>query len=677
MKLLAVVALVAAVVTYIGTKSTLKIFEDSMLEHQRVLIKEVAKNADLWLYQKKEVMNALLHQLEEGGAGKWDVSRMLRMTMNAGQFTDVYIGYADNGKLEDGAGWTPPHGYDARLRPWYEAALNAGRMVYTRPYIDMTTHKPVIALAAPLQGPGRLTGVLSADINLDTLAWNILQLKVGRSGHAFIIASDGLILAHKNKSLQMQRYIQFQDPSLSGLIREIEHNESGTYSYGDVNSPQLLSYQRLSSTDWYICTSMPEHEAQDLARRKTLLYAVGFIFSLLGLLALLIFVTAGGSAIFFVKMNRSYLSEISTLEERYHTLFDVANDAIIVLDGNVIAEVNEKAATVFALEGDALTGKGILEISAPVQANGELSHDIIEKYLKNTSDGAKRFFEWRFVRPDGTVFPAEVSMTTLHLQGEAVSLAVIRDISERIAAMEQLRHTQKMAAMGEMLAAIAHQWRQPLNTLSTYIASLPSAERNGKLNAEFIASMVSASDQQIQFMSKTIDDFRNFFKPTKNKELFNLISAVESALKLSESQVKHLGIDILREYSAGAKQVTVCGYRSEFLHVVLNLMTNAADAIIEAENGREKVICVGADIEGDTVVLTVEDSGTGIPQHMMDEIFKPYVTTKGTAFGTGMGLYMAKMIIEKEMKGSLTAENHSGGARFVIRLHRNDVEGTC
>jgi signal transduction histidine kinase len=239
----------------------------------------------------------------------------------------------------------------------------------------------------------------------------------------------------------------------------------------------------------------------------------------------------------------------------------------------------------------------------------------------------------------------------------------------------QLMQAQKLAAAGEMLGVIAHQWRQPLNTLSTYISSLQAAQINNMLTKSFVEKLVAGASGQIHFMSKTIDDFRNFFKPSKAKGPVDVLKVIINAVKLMEAQMTHAGISLVVKNSTGEQSLIVNGYEGEFIHVLVNILVNAKDAIIQhVEEAGElqvlKKITITVIARDDDILMEISDSGCGIPEHLLPRIFNPYYTTKGASAGTGMGLYMSKMIVEREMNGELLAENTESGARFTIRLKR-------
>jgi hypothetical protein len=248
-----------------------------------------------------------------------------------------------------------------------------------------------------------------------------------------------------------------------------------------------------------------------------------------------------------------------------------------------------------------------------------------------------------------------------------------------------LVHQSKMAAMGEMIGAIAHQWRQPLNTLSLIAMGIKDYFRRGKLDEKQLEHEMAKVENQLQFMSKTIDDFRNFFKADKAKEPFDVARAIRDVLTLLSSQIVKHNIEIVFEcVEAGEVKASVHldesdaafrgfyayvdGYRNEFKQVILNIVNNAKDAILEKERAGKITIRVA--LEGEEVVTTIRDNGGGIPEAVLSRIFEPYFSTKGE-HGTGVGLDMSKTIIEENMNGRIRAENKEGGALFTITLARS------
>ncbi|HIP21621.1 MAG TPA: HAMP domain-containing protein [Candidatus Pacebacteria bacterium] len=237
---------------------------------------------------------------------------------------------------------------------------------------------------------------------------------------------------------------------------------------------------------------------------------------------------------------------------------------------------------------------------------------------------------------------------------------------EEIRKKEQaLTQQSKLAAMGEMIGAIAHQWRQPLNALAINIQLLEDLYEDGVLDSKTLKELVQKNMETIQFMSNTIDDFRNFFRKDKEKVEFDIKEAIEKTIELQKAQLSNHNIKIITNLEPIIK---FKGYKNEFMQVILNLISNAKDAIVE--KNREGVIKISSKKEEDKIIIEIEDNGGGIPENLIDRIFEPYFTTKEEGKGTGMGLYMVREIINR-MNGKISVTNTKEGAKFTIILKEN------
>ncbi|RLA81599.1 MAG: hypothetical protein DRG78_08965 [Epsilonproteobacteria bacterium] len=234
-------------------------------------------------------------------------------------------------------------------------------------------------------------------------------------------------------------------------------------------------------------------------------------------------------------------------------------------------------------------------------------------------------------------------------------------LQQNIKQQEIMQQQSKMASMGEMIGAIAHQWRQPLNEIGTGIQNLKYDYKDGNLNdEEFVKNFIDENKKTIKFMSKTIDDFRGFFRVDKKKKDFNIKQTTQSVIDMQSAQLKTHNITI----NITGDEFIYNGLQSEFQQVILNLINNAKDALVEnnIENPTINIIL-------DKNIISVQDNAGGIPKEIINRIFEPYFTTKEQGKGTGMGLYMSKMIIEDNMGAILSVKNKNNGAIFTIELN--------
>ncbi|MBF0555904.1 MAG: HAMP domain-containing histidine kinase [Nitrospirae bacterium] len=234
--------------------------------------------------------------------------------------------------------------------------------------------------------------------------------------------------------------------------------------------------------------------------------------------------------------------------------------------------------------------------------------------------------------------------------------------------------------MGEMIGVIAHQWRQPINAIGLIVQDLVDAFEHGEVNKEYLETEIQATMQHIGFMSQTIDDFRNFLKPSKEKRRFDIKKAIEEIMSMFEGILKRDIVVVSIEDSEDTYLTT--GYPNEFKQVILNIINNARDAIVSCRKkglldknaqGRitirlEKAAPPQTQDADNKVTVHIRDNGGGIPEDILNKVFDPYFTTKSEDKGTGIGLYMSKTIIENNMGGRLTVQNTSIGAEFTIEI---------
>ncbi len=222
----------------------------------------------------------------------------------------------------------------------------------------------------------------------------------------------------------------------------------------------------------------------------------------------------------------------------------------------------------------------------------------------------------------------------------------------------------RLAAMGEMIEQIAHQWRQPLNTLALINQDMYVKQKLGKCDAKTFEESHERIDEHLQYLSKTIDDFRNFYKTDKLKSLEDVGELAVEALKLSDVFLKYAKIKTFLDVSTTLK-VNIA--KNEMIQVLMNLIKNAHDAILEQRISDGKISIYIEEFE-QGIKISVEDNAGGIASTILEKVFDIYFTTKDHEHGSGLGLHMSKYIIEESFRGKIWVENIGGGARFVIVL---------
>ena len=355
-----------------------------------------------------------------------------------------------------------------------------------------------------------------------------------------------------------------------------------------------------------------------------------------------------------------YKKTVKENEEKYALLFNYSND------GFIISEVNETSTSILSLNSTALKTIGYETKEILYQDFFQLFENLT---LDDIIEEKSLFRTVKLFTKDNEIRTIELNAMVYLYENKKLIFASLRDITERTLLKEEklkqeniLIQKSKMAAMGEMIGNIAHQWRQPLSQVSGLFFDIESAYDYKELDKKYLSKRVDEANDLLEYMSKTIDDFRNFFNPNSKKEEFLISDSVSIALRIVRSTLDFHKIDLQIDINSDEK---IYGYKNEYSQVIVNIISNAKDILID-RNIKEPKIKIYLE-NGDKPVLCIEDNARGIEKEIIDKIFDPYFTTKYD-YGTGIGLYMTKLIIEEKMNGLITAKNSKEGAIFTIEV---------
>ena len=251
-----------------------------------------------------------------------------------------------------------------------------------------------------------------------------------------------------------------------------------------------------------------------------------------------------------------------------------------------------------------------------------------------------------------------------------------KEIDNTLEKERLLIQQSKMAVMGEMIGNIAHQWKQPLSTISTISTGIKFQNEMNCLNDHDITLGMDNINGSVQYLSQTIDDFRNFFKPNKTKTNFNISDVIENTIKLMGSQFKNNNIELIKNIN----NAELYGYYNELLQVLINILKNAKDELIKLDTNKRRIIFIDTYTDKSNLIIKIRDNANGIPSDIIEKIFDPYFTTKENDEGTGIGLYMCKQIIDG-MTGKIQVINVEYeyeaqiyyGAEFIISMDKFSI----
>lgn len=336
-------------------------------------------------------------------------------------------------------------------------------------------------------------------------------------------------------------------------------------------------------------------------------------------------------------------------------ILDNTIEGIMIIEDGFIKDVNKSL-----LEILQYTNKSDLIGNLAV---GVLMPTLTKKYIEfNTV----LFQEVSLLSKEGTIIPAIIKIKDIKLNNQEYKMVSILDMTEIKEKETLLIESAKLAEMGEMISVIAHQWRQPLSSISSIVTRLIMKTNMKSLSSELLIEKANEINKYLQYMSKTIDDFRNFFTPTKNKELVSLNDIVNNTNHIIEKTFQSKGISLEIDNTVMKRQYF---YKNELSQVLLNLLNNAKDALLEKQIENPKVSITFKEDEENQYIY-IKDNAGGIPEDIINKIFDPYFSTKTKKNGTGLGLHITKTIIEKHSNGKIDVRNKEDGAVFEITLKK-------
>jgi len=346
----------------------------------------------------------------------------------------------------------------------------------------------------------------------------------------------------------------------------------------------------------------------------------------------------------------------------FNELIDATMEGILLFKNRVCVDANRSAVEIFGYDSkEEMIGK------TPFDFVSNRSENVLKINMKKDEASP---FEAVMVKKDGTEFYA--LLRGHNLKNKQLRLASIIDITN-LKKQEKLIYEQsKLASMGEMIGNIAHQWRQPLSVISTASTGMKIQKEFDLLSDEQFLKTCDLINKNAQYLSKTIDDFRNFIKGNRTKTYFNIKDQLNSFINLVDGSIKSNNIKLVLDVK---DDIEVNGYENELTQCVINIFNNAKDALVE--NVKEnRLILVKAKVKDNYLIISFQDNALGIPNEILPKIFEPYFTTKHKTQGTGLGLNMTYKLIVDGMHGSIVATNkkfkYEGleyyGAEFIIKI---------
>ena len=483
-----------------------------------------------------------------------------------------------------------------------------------------------LLVSAPvIDDQGKVRAVIAGAFSLSSK--NILtrfsRVSTGKNSVIRLISPQKNIILHPDPNLIMKGIA----PGHSGIIEDAFNGFTGTARRdGYYSRPMVTSVTRLKSVNWVLAASSPEENILEPVKTIRNFFLAATAASLLAL-SLIVFIYMG----YLTAPLRLFTRHLQNLPGKTgkERLFETSSHD----------EVGQMAVTF----NDLIT---------------TLDSQAEELHMQNAS------LETEMAERQKLQDALQVEQHALAAMNETLAHLVADEVEKNREKDHQLMQQERLVIMGELLSAISHQWRQPLNNISVLIQHMQMEQAEGGLTRESMAAFSENSLGILTSLSHTLDDFRTFFQTDRQAVEFDPAERVEQLVNLSRPGFESSGIRL--DYECQGESL-ISGHCNEFTRVIMTILANARDILVLRKVAEPQVLvrCISSDGQA---IITICDNAGGISQESLDRIFDPYYTTKFMSPGTGLGLFVCKTIIERVMHGSISVHNTGTGAEFRIAL---------
>lgn len=367
------------------------------------------------------------------------------------------------------------------------------------------------------------------------------------------------------------------------------------------------------------------------------------------------------------KTVQSRTEELQDSLNEFQHMLQTTMEAIFILQYDYCVDANDEALKLFKYRNvEKLIGTYLYDFI------DKSSHEIVKE---NETNGYEKEYEVKSVKKDGTVFPAMIKVHNFRTKNRIVKVVTLMDLTKLKEQELNLVKQSKMASLAELIGNIAHQWRQPLAVISTAASGIRMQKELDILSDEELYETCDSIVETSQYLSETINEFKQLIKTNKHAKEFDVSKTVEKSISLISGHLEDNSIQIVSSFT---KEIKMNGYENELTQAILNILKNSNNVLLEKNKTNERFIFIDV-MKNDNITIHIKDTGGGIPPDIIDKIFEPYFTTNHQSRGMGLGLYTTHQIIVDHMKGDIDVKNIEfmyqeksyKGVEFILTLESN------
>ena len=604
----------------------------------------------------------------------------------------------------------------------HDMSINVENYTFDRPMVEKVRlnqfNKLEIGIICKISNGDNIKGYLRMVIRLDDM-YNmfIKKIQIGSKGYASVKDCNGVLLMHPKRedlgiNVMIARKSEYPDydwSELDNLVEEQKLGKKGTgiyhsIWYHDEKRDRIKKFSAyapsfIGETFWIVTVSMDYEELTNIASHY--FYSNILIAGLIpvALTVLLLYFINFKKNLIHLENEQNYVKKVKELnieleldiEERkilekellksrrkFKQLFNSINDLTFAINFDSeliefkIEEVNNVACEILEYKKTELIGDDYLKLDK------SMSLDDMKKLINSVKIDGLCIFESVLTSSSGLQIPVEISGKIFPLDNKSMMMLVARDISEKKIQEEQMEKNRalliykfRLIAMGEMIANITHQWRQPLGSLSLMITNLEDAFNHNDMSEEYFKSTIDRTLSLIKDMSNIIDEFRYFFNPMNERIDFDPQVQIKTSLEMVKDRIliNEVNIELINN-----SDKYIYGYSNQLSQVILNILNNSIDAMKNCNCSTRKIIILIENHKDNFILIIIKNNGTKLGSGPSDRFFDAYFTTKKDKDGTGIGLYMTKMIIENNFSGEIEMMNWDEGVQTIIRI---PIKGGC
>lgn len=579
----------------------------------------------------------------------------------------------------------------------YEKIPNADHQEKVSEVQEDKNHEYFIIIRETISMKDGNVAYLLMRINLEKMYDLLIKdIRAGEKGYASVKDSEGILLMHPKKEdiganvmvARKSEYPEYDWSELEYLVNLQKDGEAGvgiyhSIWYHDEKRERIKKFSAFAPSYvgkefWTITVSMDYIELVGIINKHYYrsMTLMGLIAGFLAILSLVMLNLKRNLR--QLEIEHEYVEELNRLnkeldqnQRKYKRLFNTGSHLSFVTSAPTVEDesLSILEANDFACERLGIERSNIISMSYH-SFDTSLEYEALSDIITSTIDKDHVQYETELIGYNKHKFPVEIYVNRFKIDNKYFLMFNARDITEKKASEETLEtnrgimiYKSRLAAMGEMIANIAHQWRQPLSRLNLMISNIEDAYDFNDLNENYFKEQIEKSQVIIQDMSTVIDDFRYFFDPKDQKKFFEPQAQIKSALEMLNDriQINEVEIQVFEN-----NKLDLFGYSSQFSQVILNIINNSIDALKLVEKNR--LIKIFIEYKGTNIELKIVDNGGGVSEENIPKLFDPYFTTKDKDAGTGIGLYMTRLIIERNFNGKIEVSNIENGLMTSINI---------